>query len=192
MYANQINPSVVGAIIGGLIGAVSSFALGFIIFCKQLNKERSFTQLQKIEKIILLINKLLHRVEIILKSQKAFFLNPDKYYQRDHPEGEYFENYDDYYEYEKNTNGQIFKVKFYEDFEILKSYVLMFLPKFTEKINQIESEVLEVNPLLYLARDVDNDYFLELKKHLDSISDSLKAIYKEILASIHKDFTNKI
>lgn len=190
MSIDQIQPSVIGAVIGGLIGAVSSFALGFMIFCKQLKKERYFAQLQKIEKIILLINKLLHRVTVILKSKKGFFRDPEKYSHRDHSEGKYFENYEDYYEHEDDTDGQIFKVNFYDDFQLLKSYILMFLPKYTGIINQIESDILKVNPSLNFARDSDD--YSKLKNHLDSISNSFNKIYTEILASIHNDFTNKI
>ena len=191
MSIDQIPSFLISTCIGALLGAAFSFLLGFILFNMQLNKDRRFVQLQKIEKIILLINNLLHRIEIILKSRKAFFANPYIYYQRDHPESEYFENYDDYYEYEKNTTGQLFKVKFYEDIERLKSYILMFLPKFAEKIIQIENKILEVNPMLNLASN-DDDYFSDLKKHLDSIRDSLKAIHEEILILIHADFTDKI
>lgn len=192
MSINQIPPEIIGAVIGGLLGAVGSFILGLIIFYKQLNQDRHFLWMQKIEQIFLITHKLLHRLEIILKSQNEFFLDPEKYYHREHPEGEYFENYDDYFEYKKNKNGLIFEVEFYEDFELLKSYVLMFLPIFSEDIIQIEKKILEVNPMLHVARDVDSDYFREIKQHVESINRDIDELNKQTLTLLRNKFTDKV
>ena len=141
--------TIIGAVIGAAIGSILSFILGLVMFNKQLSKETNFLWLQKIEKIIFFIGKLIHELEITLKSSKDFFLNPDPYYQRNHPQGIYFEDRD--YSYKKQNNNQLLDVDFYINFQNLKLFMQIYTPNFNDQVINLENKIIEVNPMLHEA-----------------------------------------
>src|SRR6476620_3052755 len=88
--AMDLTCSQESAVIGAIGGAIVAGVFSLWVLYQQIREGRKLILLDKIEKINLIIDRLLHSLEIVLKSKRDFFLDPEKYYHRDHPEGEYF------------------------------------------------------------------------------------------------------